>query len=213
MIGSRLGRIILPEAYKEFGRLFVDSKNGKIINRDKFQNRILGLVSYVEGRPQTEFPRENPLNVVRVNMDPDQYVAYQLARDKEKDEGMGGKYKVRAEAAPMTKPKNSAASTYRVASRQLSNYCSPLGCVMKKILRRFPGQILILQNIGRFMIILSDIRANLVCFILNLSGWGGLGLFPNFLNIAVGKNTRLIIPIRARLMIINTDHMGLEYLR
>ncbi len=87
MIGSRDGKPILPENYSDFNKLFVDA-NGRIKNREKFQNRIMGLVSYVNHKSEpgkafgvsdvasrAEFPEELPIVVERVNMDPDQFVS------------------------------------------------------------------------------------------------------------------------------------------
>jgi superfamily II DNA or RNA helicase len=143
MLGSKIpGKITLPENYKDFNKLFVDDKNGRIKNKDKFQNRILGLVSHVshkstpgagigigaDSTTKVEIPEELPTIVEKVPMDAEQYVIYQLARDKEKEEGtgkgMGNRF---ADTPAMTKPKSTAASSYRVKSRQLSNYCPPAG--------------------------------------------------------------------------------------
>ena len=141
MLGSKIpGKITLPENYKDFNKLFVDEKNGRIKNKDKFQNRILGLVSHVshkstpgagigvdaDSTTKVEIPEELPTIVEKVPMNEEQYVIYQLARDKEKEEGTGKGVGNRFVDTPaMTKPKSTAASSYRVKSRQLSNYCPP----------------------------------------------------------------------------------------
>ncbi len=134
------GRPLFPEDYRDFDKMFVDKVNGRIKNKEKFQNRIMGLVSHVshlskpgfalgydDSATKAEFPTEFPIIVEYCNMDPDQYVMYQLARDKEMAEGSTGKFTVRADTPSMTKPKSGASSTYRVKSRQLSNYCPPVG--------------------------------------------------------------------------------------
>jgi len=48
MLGSKIPNdTILPESYRNFMNYFVDLKNGSIKNKHAFQNRIMGLVSYV----------------------------------------------------------------------------------------------------------------------------------------------------------------------
>lgn len=127
---------VLPESYIDFKTLFVGPDG--VRNREKLQNRIMGLVSYLSHkslpRPpggdgssaHAEFPEEYPVKVELVPMTPEQYVAYGLARDKEREEGQGYRGQ-RAEPPSLVKPKGKAASTYRVRSRQLSNYCPPPG--------------------------------------------------------------------------------------
>lgn len=118
------GETILPEDYTEFRRLYVED-DGRIRNREKFQNRLFGLVSsqkhvWLDGN-KGEFPERLPIVTVRVPMTPAQYVEYQLAREKERDEGSGGRKGPSARVA-LTKPKSKSSSSYRVKSRQLSNY-------------------------------------------------------------------------------------------
>lgn len=131
---NMLVRDILPETYREFNKLYVSNDKSSIINKEKFQNRLMGLVSYVthESTPgkffklqktSIEFPKELDLEIVKVHMEPDQYTAYLLARDKEKEEG-SGKFIVK-ETPALTKPKGKSASSYRVNSRQISNYYAP----------------------------------------------------------------------------------------
>lgn len=136
MLGSRRpGVAIFPEDYKEFRQHFVARDSGRLINRGKFQNRIMGLISYVRhdtrwkddgiAESTSEFPDATPIQVVRVPMGAEQYVRYQLARDKEREEASRFRGPV-APAASMTKPRSSASSSYRVNSRMLSNYAAPV---------------------------------------------------------------------------------------
>lgn len=133
MIGNAQPHALtFPEDYMEFNKLYVDESNKTIKNKAKFQNRIVGLVSSVKHTTtpgaafgistdvkKAEFPDQLPLIVELCNMAPEQYVAYQLARDKEKDEGKGGSKIIKY--APLTIPKSNSSSSYRVMSRQLSN--------------------------------------------------------------------------------------------
>jgi SNF2-related domain/Helicase conserved C-terminal domain len=125
---------ILPEDYMEFRKLYVwDGRmeengvaqpRGTIRNKEYFQNRIFGLVSSMQHsllrENSVEFPERLPTEVVRVPMSGAQWISYSLARDKEREEGKkpGG----RVDPIRMQKPKSRATSTYRVKSRQLSNY-------------------------------------------------------------------------------------------
>ncbi len=192
MLGSRTGVPILPEHYFDFKKMFIDGKTIK--NRGKFQNRLFGLVSAVNHthtigkalglsvKITTEFPEELPTIVEYVPMDNDQYVIYGLARDREKEEGSkyggpGGS----AEPRSMTKPKSGASSTYRVHSRQLSNFCAPDGFRDEHDPSKIPVQHLgsakgrrIVENINKHKDQLGIVYSQFV-------GVGGLGTFSLYL--------------------------------
>lgn len=131
--GKKGEKPLFPEFYNDFYESFVEAETGFIKNKGKFQNRIMGLVSYVshlstpgaaagmseDAASKVNFPDMLPVKVERTVMDGHQYTNYVNARDKEKDEG-----KRRGPERPpsaMSKPKG-ASSTYRVMSRQYSNY-------------------------------------------------------------------------------------------
>jgi superfamily II DNA or RNA helicase len=134
MLGSKKpGTITLPEFYKDFYGLYVDKEKNTIKNREKFQNRIFGLISSVnhhstpgaaagidDTSTQVEFPEALPIEVIKVSMDPQQYGKYLAARDKEKEETLTRGRML--EAPSLQKPKSSKSSSYRVRSRQISNY-------------------------------------------------------------------------------------------
>lgn len=145
MLGSKNGVRILPEDYKEFSKLFMESREGLatehgggiLKNKNKLQNRILGLTSYIDHTStpgkgvginsviDVNFPTKLPTILEYVNMDEDQYTEYKIARDLELNEGSTGKFAYRPiskSLPPLTKPQNDAASTYRVKTRQLGNY-------------------------------------------------------------------------------------------
>jgi hypothetical protein len=134
MLARRDGKPVLPEDWKTFHKLYVNPSTGHIINKEKFQNRIFGLLSYVNhksiiqtGGPTVEFPEELKPVIKFVNMSRHQYVLYTLAREKEKDEGkMRAKYRGDMSNTPLLqKPRSDTSSSYRVRSRQLSNYAPP----------------------------------------------------------------------------------------
>lgn len=120
--------LLFGESTDEFTEYFVDRKANKIKNRDKFINRIYGLTSYVgsvylsPGVTREGFPKELPTIEVRVPMSAIQYAPYAAARESEmKDEGQKG---YRQEDARFSASAGGS-STYRVKSRQLSNYFIP----------------------------------------------------------------------------------------
>lgn len=139
---------ILPDDYHEFYRLYVDAEANRIKSKEKFQNRIFGLVSYVSSdtfSAQVEFPTELPVIVCRVPMSPEQWVHYVVARDKEKEE-MKGKRGPSAPPPALSKPKPTRSSTYRVKSRMISNHAPGVAPSSKhvEILRnvnRHPGTL------------------------------------------------------------------------
>jgi hypothetical protein len=196
IIGSRydekLDRFIplLPEMYKDFYDNFIDTTNMRMKNRAKFQNRIMGLTSRVTSKSKPgaakegknvvtslgiEFPEELPMEIVRVEMDPAQYVMYLLARDFEKEENTrGGRV---AAASAMTRPKSDKSSSYRVRSRQLSNYLPPVGV---KTVEELPNNI----HSPKFEAILANINKHKDGLGLVYSQFvelGGLGAFAKFL--------------------------------
>lgn len=142
-LAGRPGQLVLPDDYKTFNEYFVQVVDGipSIKNRHIFQNRILGLTSYVrhdtpfgssiEGfslgsARAVEFPKELPMIVEKVPMTQAQYAAYSLARDKEKEEGnRSGPRRDTGIVLAAQKPKSGASSSYRVKSRQISNVLLP----------------------------------------------------------------------------------------
>jgi len=264
------GKQIFPVQYTEFTQLFVAQDQCSMRNRHVFQNRIMGLISYVTSDTQigsgvreivsaihtnelavssalettaprdrdvvrVDFPKELPLEVVRIKMDPEQYGAYISAREQEKAEGLrkaeamtggaaasdrrtngndkdntksrrrksGGKPKVlmpmRSWRAPETpalqKPKSEFSSTYRVYSRQISNYCPP--AAIRRMLyevKQEGGEMSIndiLKQIGdiesvKFRAILSRIQTNhmnqLGLIYSQFVGIGGLAALARFLD-------------------------------
>jgi SNF2-related domain/Helicase conserved C-terminal domain len=143
------GARVLPESYEEFKKYFVDSKAGTIINKGKYQNRIMGLASYVGNMadpksdvdPKTKadsadkkaaaddalaFPTELETKILYVPMNPRQYGHYLHARDKERAEAVNNAgFGRKGPAAAMSKPKSGKSSSYRQRSRQMGNWSPP----------------------------------------------------------------------------------------
>lgn len=131
---------LFGEMYTEFNKYFVnnpttdseDSLDNKeqaissIKNSDKFSNRIIGLVSYYgTDRAATEdlFPKLFDPIVERVSMSSEQYAGYAAARDKELEESQKNIFR-QTKSNPLQKPQG-ASSSYRVRSRQISNFLFP----------------------------------------------------------------------------------------
>jgi hypothetical protein len=142
--GGQTWTTLFGEDYARFKEYFIsspevldlDSKamKGMIQNGDKFMNRIVGLVSYYDPRSEDaaksgqkmkdRFPTVDDMMVMRVPMSRRQYIKYSMARTQELEEASKRKY-FGSVAPPLAKSAQGGTSTYRVMSRQLSNYCYP----------------------------------------------------------------------------------------
>ena len=210
MLGSkRPGVLTFPEEYKEFYKLYVDSgPTAGIKNREKFQNRIMGLVSKVDhhstpgkGVPvagannpadteiKVEFPELKEIKVERVPMDENQWMKYKLARDREQQEGSrkgpgGAQFKERfVQHPPLVKPKSDMASSYRVRSRQLGNFCPPgtIEEIEKITIKDIPKDQLESAKFRRINKNISERPKQLGLVYSQFTGMGGLGTFAAYL--------------------------------
>jgi superfamily II DNA or RNA helicase len=120
---------LFPELKKDFYKFFVDRNKNKIKNKNRFENRILGMVSYygsmyLGNKQQEGFPKELETIIERVCMSSEQFSVYDAARDLEKEESLS-KGNSRQPAADRFASKSSVSSSYRVKSRQISNFLIP----------------------------------------------------------------------------------------
>lgn len=128
---------VLPTDYEVFTKWFVDRKHNRMLNKEKFMNRIYGLTSYygswyqTAGRREvnqtikrTNFPDELPLKVEKVHMSYHQYTIYKAARRIEIDRTSNEQGRKSAQNVALRKPKIDGAS-YRVHSRQACNFALP----------------------------------------------------------------------------------------
>lgn len=118
---------LFPELKKNFDMYFIDTKTNQIKNKDKFQNRIYGLCSYYGSmyfgkRSKSDFPTELPIIVEKVPMSSEQFSRYDKSRDLEKEENS---MKGRVPRSERFSAKGLTHSSYRVKTRQISNYCIP----------------------------------------------------------------------------------------
>ena len=126
---------LYPDDEEEFYKYFMDSRNlqdEKIKNRDLFLRRMMGLVSYYRGAKPEFYPRLNPIRYVRVPMSNYQFNIYEQIRAVEKAQERG-KSKTRGFSKMGTSSQSSVKSTFRVFSREFSNFVFP-----KDIERPFP---------------------------------------------------------------------------
>lgn len=124
---------LLPIVYQDFMDAFVNKKTGMAKATEHFKSRIFGLVSYFGSWFETGgltsihkpisragLPTRLAIREVFVPMSPGQYAAYASARDKEIKPKSFKTQKVVA----LSKP-NSGGASYRIRSRQLSNFWLP----------------------------------------------------------------------------------------
>lgn len=121
---------LFPENREDFENWFLDYENLSLKNTDIFKARLSGLVSYYgpvyfdkgDGTPREFFPKELPTIVKKIPMSNEQYTMYAIARDKERAESSGPKFQ---RTADRFSSNQKSSSTYRVESRQVSNFRFP----------------------------------------------------------------------------------------
>lgn len=101
----------------EGNRITLDDKNSKD-NNSKDKNSKEKKTYPGIG----EFPDQLPLIIKRVNMEEKQYTAYLLARESEKIETSRQRKFEKLQVDPLTIPGRGSTSTFRIRSRQISNY-------------------------------------------------------------------------------------------
>lgn len=116
---------LFPTNREDFYSMFINLENFTMKNKDYFQNRIMGLVSSVKNISALEgYPEYLETEVIRVTMTPKQYKLYDFYRDLEKKEMLNNKVKFFNNTEAFGK-KNKASSTFRVYTRQISNFAPP----------------------------------------------------------------------------------------
>jgi len=118
---------LFSESIDEFENFFIDRDKKSIKNKDKFTNRIYGLTSYYgdlyfpTNINKPGFPKKLDTIIEKVPMSQTQFSRYILARSAELEET---KRVFRGKDSRFSASKGGS-STYRVKSRQISNYCIP----------------------------------------------------------------------------------------
>lgn len=161
--------LLFSENREEFEDFFIDRENRIIKNKKKFSNRIYGLASYygdlyfASKTNKPGFPRQLDTIVEKIPMSKEQHAGYIVARTLEQDES---KFGIKGKKARFSSSKGSN-STYRVKSRQISNYLIPeyaLGPVRgAKSRKKFIHKItdVDLQNTDKFSPKMSKILSNI----------------------------------------------------
>ncbi len=195
--------ILFSESIDEFYDYFIDFENKRIKNKEKFMNRIFGMSSYYgdiyfkQDQEMVGFPKKLPTIVEEVPMSEEQFARYSSARFNELDET---KKKTLFKQSRFSSNKNSN-STYRVKSRQISNYCIPeyaLGPIIgKKSREKFIDKITTddLLNLKKFSPKMQKIISNIkkfnnspgIIYSQFVSG-EGLAIFSKILDLYGYKN-------------------------
>lgn len=119
---------LLPESINYFEKYFVDTRNLRMKNKNKFQNRISGLVSYATHTEESKknFPEELETIIEHIPFTAQQYSRYFIVREKEiRETEKMAKFK-KNPSNDRFGARQSASSSYRVRSRQLCNFVPPI---------------------------------------------------------------------------------------
>ena len=161
---------ILPEYYTDFKKYFINEDGSSIKNVNKFMNRIFGLVSYYgdfyfesQGNVTDElkktlkkknYPDRLPIIFEIVEMSKYQNIEYTKSRNIEKKENTSFRGKNESKesknAGSIVREKNSASTSYRIKSRQLSNiYIPDNTTIIKQNLRIYSPKLdIMFKNIN-----------------------------------------------------------------
>lgn len=136
------GSRIFPETRKQFMEAFWDSESKTMKNKNKFQNRIAGLVSRIDPealqltsqngkivkrdkKGESMFPEQLPTKVLRIPLVGRQIGLFMVRREKEIKEEVNRKVEKSAVVTYKFGKESKKASTYMVRTRQCSNYAPP----------------------------------------------------------------------------------------
>ena len=109
---------LFPEKQEEFENMFI--QDNTIYNRDMFQRRIIGLISYFEATNEAkkDFPEQLPTIIQNVEMSDHQFAMYKQARDTERP-------MERRAAQKRKSGSTSVSTTGRIFSREFCNFVYP----------------------------------------------------------------------------------------
>jgi hypothetical protein len=199
---------LFSESREEFENFFIDRKNKRIKNKEKFSNRIFGLTSYYGDLyfPDKEckpgFPKKLETILEQIPMSQTQFSLYLSARIHEREES---KKSFKGKSVRFSSSQGGS-STYRVKTRQISNFAIPeyaLGPVRGiKSRQKFINRIKIddLYNVGEFSPKMARILYNIqkrndqpgMIYSQFVSG-EGLGIFAKVLDVNGYENARNIV--------------------
>jgi superfamily II DNA or RNA helicase len=115
-----------PDDYDKFRQLFVDSETNSIKNKNIFQERISGLVSYYTLSGKNNVYPSSDVHIEKIPMSDYQWKVYSMYRNRERDEERKQRF-AKSSYVKMRnkKPSRDSISTYRVYTRQASNFAFP----------------------------------------------------------------------------------------
>jgi SNF2 family DNA or RNA helicase len=197
------GSNLLPLQYDAFYRYFVTQKieeNAKqkyIINKNKLQNRLFGLVSYITLDDKTHpdditekkvkedggLPEDLGITLVKLEMSETQYTRYRMIRYQEdKNSSKSNASKIERYSPPLTLPSGSKKSSYYVGSRQLSNFAGPLDVPPEQLI----SEHFTAESSPKMTKIVEMLKTmeGLVIIYSQFSGWGGLEVLSKYLELA-----------------------------
>lgn len=128
------GERLFPENEDLFLKYFWDDTNKKLMHRNKFQNRIFGLISRIDPRHLNYANNENKIKeypdlyeaiVRRIPMTAHQLTIYLHYRDQEVKESSTMKSRKSGPNTGKFGKQSKKSSTYRVRTRKVSNYNPP----------------------------------------------------------------------------------------
>lgn len=120
---------LFPSLREEFYKSFVSEEFNSIKNKDIFQDRITGLVSYYKGILDPDHyivPKVEPTEVIECPMGNRQWVDYLKGREQEWEYERFAKYKTSAfKESAYKKAERASAGTYKTSSAQACNFTFP----------------------------------------------------------------------------------------
>ena len=115
----------LPDTLDGFKKLFINPRDGSMINNDLFKRRILGLTSYFRSAKEELLPKFEPAKdivIYKIPMSNYQIGVYESARDVERKEAERSAKKKKQSGDDIF---DEGTSTYRIFSRSFCNFVFP----------------------------------------------------------------------------------------
>tara|TARA_B100000925_G_scaffold224869_1_gene173468 strand:- start:170 stop:3757 length:3588 start_codon:yes stop_codon:yes gene_type:complete len=115
----------LPDTLDGFKKLFINPRDGSMINNDLFKRRILGLTSYFRSAKEELLPKFEPAKdivIYKIPMSNYQIGIYESARDVERKEAERSAKKKKQSGDDIF---DEGTSTYRIFSRSFCNFVFP----------------------------------------------------------------------------------------
>lgn len=125
----RAPKTALPKDIDEFYEYFVSDEFNSIKNKEIFQDRITGLVSYYRGikdEHRDVVPEHRSTEIIKVPMGQAQWASYITVRSKELDDERKSKYAKKAFKKEIYKKESRASiGTFKILSAQVCDFAFP----------------------------------------------------------------------------------------